>query len=242
MLITAEQRTALEQLIEIAATGRAIKHEHDNPKLAGELQELVARHKETMAEKDAAAEVVDRFRAQVEELSALIEKRNATITKKTQELNDGTGLTSRDLVNLQEEIAGHEAKVAEFEETELEAMGELESAEAALAAVEATLAEVTAAGRTTQAALKERRSELAVQLERNGQDAAARKTELPAGLVSQFEANVVDGGPGAALIAAPHCQACGEEISRQRWIDIQTGDANETHQCDECEAVLLRRG
>ena len=51
------------------------------------------------------AEVIAGLETENAELSAAIEKQNAQIAKKTAELNDGTGLTSRDLVHLQEEIA-----------------------------------------------------------------------------------------------------------------------------------------
>ena len=52
MLITDSQRTALQTLIELTANGRALQFEHDNPKRAEELKELVARHKETRREAD----------------------------------------------------------------------------------------------------------------------------------------------------------------------------------------------
>jgi uncharacterized protein YecT (DUF1311 family) len=58
----------------------------------------------------------------IAETNALIEAQRAKIEKKTAELNDGTGLTSRDMVNLQDEIAGHEQRVGELEESELEEM------------------------------------------------------------------------------------------------------------------------
>ena len=128
MLITAEQRTELESLIELASHGRALRHEHDNPAQASALKDLVSQHKELETKKTEAAEVVEKFRAEVAEHAAAIETQNSQIAKKTVELNDGTGLTSRDLVNLQNEISGHEERVSELEEAELGSMEELESA------------------------------------------------------------------------------------------------------------------
>ncbi len=242
MLITADQRQSLETLIELAARGRALRHEHDNPKDAGALAELVAKHKEVAARKTSAAEAVETLRAQVAELSETIEKQNRLIEKKTAELNAGTGLTSRDLVTLQDEIAGHGDRVAELEETELGVMEELETAEAALTEVEASLAEVTAAGRAMQASIKERKTELAAELREVEESAQTLKAELPDGLVRQFEHNVGQGGPGAAILTGPNCQACGQEISGMTWKGMLGNDVNETYECEECEAVLLRRG
>jgi len=67
------------------------------------------------------------------------------------------------------------------------------------------------------------------------------KAELPSALVAGFERNVAQGGPGAAIVSGPNCQACGQEISAMTWKRLLTEDVNETFECEECEAVLLRR-
>ncbi|WP_350271348.1 hypothetical protein AAFP32_07930 [Brevibacterium sp. CBA3109] len=242
MLITAEQRTELESLIELASHGRALRHEHDNPSQASALKDLVSQHRELETRKTDAAEVVEKLRTEVDEHAAAIEIQNGQIKKKTVELNDGTGLTSRDLVNLQSEISGHEERVAELEEAELGSMEELESAEAALSDVESSLAEVTAAGRTTQAAIKDRKAELAAELEANSASAQKLKADLPEALVQRFDQNIAAGGPGAAVLNGPNCQACGQEISGMAWKSMLLEDPNQTYECQECEAVLLRKG
>lgn len=242
MLITAEQRTELESLIELAAHGRALRHDHDNPDQASALKDLVSSHKDLEAKKADAAEVVERFRTDVAEHAAAIEAQTGQIRKKTVELNDGTGLTSRDLVNLQNEISGHEERVAELEEAELGSMEELESAEVALSDVESSLAEVIASGRATQAAIKDRQSELATELEANSASVKKLKSDLPESLVRQFDHNVAQGGPGAAVLNGPNCQACGQEISGMAWKEMLLEDPNQTYECEECEAVLLRKG
>ncbi|HCG56240.1 MULTISPECIES: zinc ribbon domain-containing protein [Brevibacterium] len=242
MLITAEQRTELESLIELASHGRALRHEHDNPSQASALKDLVSQHRELETRKTDAAEVVEKLRTEVAQHAAAIEIQNGQIKKKTVELNDGTGLTSRDLVNLQGEISGHEERVAELEETELGSMEELESAEAALSDVESSLAEVTAAGRTTQAAIKDRKAELAAELEANSASAQKLKADLPEALVQRFDQNIAAGGPGAAVLNGPNCQACGQEISGMAWKSMLLEDPNQTYECQECEAVLLRKG
>ncbi|WP_181273800.1 zinc ribbon domain-containing protein [Brevibacterium oceani] len=241
MLITDAQRTALQTLIELTASGRALRHEHDNPKRAAELQELVANHRRLGEEKTQAAEVVDGHRSTIAETNTLIEAQRAKIEKKTAELNDGTGLTSRDMVNMQDEIAGHEARVAELEETELTEMENLEAAEAGLADVESRIAEVTASGKEVQTAVKERKAELQGLLEDNAASAREAKGELPVELVTVFEANVAQGGPGAAVLTGPNCQACGQQIGGAAWNAMLGADVNETYECEECEAVLLLR-
>ncbi|WP_166971631.1 zinc ribbon domain-containing protein [Brevibacterium atlanticum] len=241
MLITDDQRTALQTLIELTATGRALRHEHDHPKRAAELQELVTNHQRLGEEKTQATEVVDRHRSTIAETNTLIEDQRAKIEKKTAELNDGTGLTSRDMVNLQEEIAGHEARVSELEETELTEMENLEVAEAGLADVEGRIAEVTSSGREVQTAVKERKAELLGLLEDNAASVREAKVELPAEIVTAFDANVAQGGPGAAVLSGPNCQACGQEIGGAAWNAMLGADVNETYECEECEAVLLRR-
>lgn len=242
MVITAEQRTALEELIGITARGRALGHEHDHPKEAGTLQELVGQHKALGARKSEATEAVDKSRAEVAELSAAIEKQKAQIAKKTAELNDGTGLTSRDLVNLQNEIAGHEEKISQLEDEELRCMEELESAEEALTDVETSLTEVTAQGRATQTSIKERKAELSDEIAQVNAEITRLKAVLPAQLITTFDANVAAGGPGAAILSGPNCQACGQEISGMVWKGMLGNDINETYECEECEAVQLRKG
>lgn len=145
-------------------------------------------------------------------------------------------------MNLQNEISGHEERVSELEEAELGSMEELESAETALSDVESSLAEVIASGRATQTAIKDRKAELAAQLEANSASAAKLKSDLPDALVRQFDQNVAQGGPGAAVLSGPNCQACGQEISGMAWKGMLLEDPNQTYECEECEAVLLRKG
>ncbi|WP_209326110.1 zinc ribbon domain-containing protein [Brevibacterium renqingii] len=241
MRITDDQRTALQNLIELTPNGRALRHEHDNPKRGAELQDLVRTHKELGEERTRASEGVDRLRSAIGETNALIEAQRTQIEKKTAELNDGTGLTSRDLVNLQNEIAGHEDRVSELEESQLEEMERLETAEAELSGVDDRIAEVTTAGKEVQTAVKDRKAELRDLISANEVSAGGAKSSLPQQLVSAFEANVAQGGPGAALLTGPNCQACGQEIGAAVWKAMLGGDLNETYECEECEAVLLRR-
>lgn len=241
MLITDSQRTALQTLIELTAQGRALQFEHDNPKRTEELQDLISRHKELGEKRTEAAAVVDGHQDAITEATGLIEAQRSKIEKKTAELNDGTGLTSKDMVNLQEEIAGHEARVAELEESQLEEMEKLESAEDELAAVDDRIAEITASGKEVQTAVKDRKTELRELITENEAAASGARSELPQQLLTTFDANVRQGGPGAALLNGPNCQACGQEIGGAVWHGMLGADVNETYECEECEAVLLRR-
>ena len=154
MLITDSQRTALQTLIELTAHERALRFEYDNPKRAEELQELISRHKELGEKRTEAAAVVDGHQQAIAEATRLIEAQRSTIEKKTAELNDGTGLTSRDMVHLQEEIAGHESRVSELEESQLEELEKLEAAEDELAALDERITDVTASGKEVQTAVE----------------------------------------------------------------------------------------
>src|SRR5699024_818037 len=139
----------------------------------------------------------------------LLEAQWKQIEKKTAELNDGTGLTSSDLGNLQNEIAGHEAHASERRETVLEQTETIETAEADLSSFDDRIAEVTAAGKEVQSAVKGRKAELRDLLETNAASAAESKSALPPALVAAFDANVEQGGTGAAVLTGPNCQACG---------------------------------
>ncbi|HJF75255.1 MAG TPA: hypothetical protein K8V63_00700, partial [Brevibacterium linens] len=87
MLITDSQRTALQTLIELTAHGRALRFEHDNPKRAEELQELITRHKELGEKRTEAAAVAEGHQQAIAEATELIEAQRAKIEKKTAELN-----------------------------------------------------------------------------------------------------------------------------------------------------------
>ena len=241
MLITDSQRTALQTLIELTAHGRALRFEYDNAKRAEELQELISRHKELGEKRTEAAAVVDGHQQTIAEATRLIEVQRSTIEKKTAELNDGTGLTSRDMVHLQEEIAGHESRVSELEESQLEAMEKLEAAEDELATVDERIADVTASGKEVQTAVKDRKTELRELIAESESAESGPRSEMPQQLLSAFDANVRQGGPGAALLNGPNCQACGQEIGGAAWHEMLGADVNETYECEECEAVLLRR-
>src|SRR5699024_7251810 len=98
-----------------------------------------------------------------------------------------------------------------------------------------------AAGKEVQCAVKGRKAELRDLLETNAASAAEAKSALPPALVAAFDANVEQGGPGAAVLTGPNGPACGQRIGAAAWQAVLSLVVNETYECEECEEVLLRR-
>ncbi|WP_131746466.1 C4-type zinc ribbon domain-containing protein [Frankia sp. Cppng1_Ct_nod] len=156
-------------------------------------------------------------------------------------LDSGQITSSRELENLQSEIASLARRQRTLEDGMLEFMEVAEGLEARAAAIrsdqerlEAELA--TAVGRR-DAAMAEIDNETAAR--RAERDAIA--PTLPADVVALYERlRATSAGVGAAKLVRRRCEGCHLELSGGDLRDVAAAPADEVVRCEECRRILVR--
>ena len=150
------------------------------------------------------------------------------------------GLPSRELEQLQHEIATLARRQSNLEDELLEVMERAEAAEATLTAAEEThraaLAEKARLEQLRDAAFAEIDAAVA---EREPQRTALA-AELPAELITMYDRARAHGGAGAALLRQRRCEACRIELSGSELAAVRAAAPDAVVRCDNCRAVLIR--
>ena len=156
-------------------------------------------------------------------------------------MDRGLVTNPKDLERMQQELVSLSRRISELEDTELEVMEQLESAQAEhvrlterLTAIDARAAELTAsrdaaAGDVTQEA---------------GQVTDQRKVVadgVPADLLAVYEkVRAQKGGVGAAALRARRCGGCSLELTAADLGTIAKAPLDEVLRCEECNRILVR--
>ncbi len=158
-------------------------------------------------------------------------------------LDAGTGLTSKELVDLQSEIASLARRQGALEEVELEIMERLET-------VQAEADALTAAQRRQQAeldAVLARRDALTSEIDTEvwatqaSRDALVSSISAPL-IVLYDKIRTAQGGVGAAELRQRRCAGCRLEINTVDMNVIKAAAADEVLRCEECSRILIRTG
>ncbi|MYM18997.1 hypothetical protein GSY69_03130 [Brevibacterium sp. 5221] len=240
MKLDSQAAGAVAAWIDIAGRLRRNRHEAQQADLLERLRTVAAEHKET-AQTIAAGEAREAERQQeLAEREAEVAKRRAQIEAMEAKLQAGEGLTSKDLVALQGDIATSQGLLGESEEGELAAIEALEKTQERLATLRARAQELAAQGGRLQAERKEtaerldaERADLSAQLE-------AQASLIPVEFRAQIEGNAAQGGVGAALISAGACGACGTAFSGRTAAAVAEAPGGQTFVCEECEVPLVK--
>lgn len=236
--LTAEQTTALRDWIEEGAQVRALHHEAKQTERLEELRSLAQQHGETKAALEDQTATQQQHAAAARAAENRADDLRERVTRTETKLNDGTGLVSRDLLALQDEIAGLRATI---EEVELEEMEELEAADAADARVAETRAQAEQIAERGRLLQQERASEgerIAGELAAHEQTRTELLERIPASLHGRLR---TEGDyPPAAVVTAGACGACGAQLSgviADTYRNLEVGGLLD---CDSCGTLLLK--
>jgi uncharacterized protein len=156
-------------------------------------------------------------------------------------LDAGRVSSPKELEGLQHEIVSLQRRIADLEDTELEVMERLETAEATLAGLRVRAEGF--AGRQAEldssrdAATKELDEQHASLSERR----AALAAELPADLLASYEKlRARLGGVGAAELSGKRCTGCRMELNAADLGRIRAAAADAVLRCEECGRILVR--
>ncbi|MFK3833754.1 zinc ribbon domain-containing protein [Microbacterium sp. NPDC087868] len=217
----------------IAQADRARTH----PSQAARINELVSIRQEQLRELTALTGTCDDARTELTRLESdvkLVEQRRARDAERLAVATD-----PKQAQALEHEIASLTRRQNDLEDAELDVMGRVEEAEAAVAAQQALIDITTAEGSTLSAQGKAdvaAAAELGVQLAR---DRAAVAESIPAPLLAEYTRRAANSA-GAALLTRGTCEGCRMMLPSTDIAEIRRAADDAVVYCPECGCILVR--
>jgi len=170
-----------------------------------------------------------------------VEQVKARRTRDQDRMDKGLVTSPKDLERMQQELVSLSRRISELEDTELEVMEQLETAQADRARLTQRLAAIDA--RTTELTVS--RDATAGDVTREaGQVTDQRKVVadgVPADLLALYEkVRAQKGGVGAAALRARRCGGCSLELTAADLGTIAKAPLDEVLRCEECNRILVR--
>lgn len=187
-------------------------------------------------------EVSDRER-EVRKLEIDVEQVRMRARKDQELLNGGSITNSKQLEELQHEVASLQRRQEVLEDEELELLQALEDARGSLANHLADRARVDVELADARADLAKTEHELDAEEERVRKQRADVAREIPEDLLRAYEKIRTDnGGVGAALLQHGRCGGCRLQITANELSRIKAAPSNEVLRCEECRRIMVRSG
>ncbi|MDO4888394.1 MAG: hypothetical protein Q3979_06790 [Actinomycetaceae bacterium] len=230
-------------LLEVASLDRAIARlERDDVKhpLRQELGSLLNATAAKARDRKAAEQALGRAREELEAAERLSATHREQIADRQTKLDSGIGLTSRDLLVLQDEIAGLRALLDEASEAEFAA---LEKVEAAQAEVEVVAAQISALDETTRAKKKSLEEEVAA-LAAEADELRARRDALFEPLAAElqriYEHARSTGGYTVIAMRPGGGTDAGITLSPVEVAQIEATPPDEIYLSEEYDCIIVR--
>lgn len=163
-----------------------------------------------------------------------------TRIERDKSLMDSGTVAAKELENLAHEIESLKRRQSELEDTELEIMERLESAQQAHAAYVTQVEELRARLTALQAAIDARESELSTQEQQTQTERAAVAAEIPPDLLALYDKVRAAGGVGAALLRQKTCQGCRITLPESEITRLRAAEPDSIERCDNCRCILVR--
>ncbi|THJ75601.1 zinc ribbon domain-containing protein [Candidatus Frankia alpina] len=181
---------------------------------------------------------VTRAQRKLENEIELVRTRSA---RDSQRLESGAVANSRELENLQAELASLARRQGVLEDDALEKMEAVEGLEGQLATLAQRRADLQAEVDAVTTARDKTCAEIDAESARLRQDRAALAPQLPEALVALYERiRASSGGVGAAPLLRRRCQGCHLELSGGDLRAVAAAPADEVVRCEECRRILVR--
>ncbi|RCG30608.1 hypothetical protein DQ384_15055 [Sphaerisporangium album] len=155
-------------------------------------------------------------------------------------LDSGQVSSSKDLSNLQSELASLHRRQGDLEDVVLEIMERREAADATVTRLTAERGEISAG----LATLEEKRDAALGELDRESGEAKGKRggitSDIPADLLTLYEKLREQYGVGAAMLQGGRCQGCKVSLSIADLNRIRAAAKDEVLRCEECRRILVR--
>ncbi|MFE7196423.1 zinc ribbon domain-containing protein [Microbacterium oxydans] len=227
-------------LLDIADLDRRIaqaERARTKPSQAERISELVAIRQDQLRELTALAGTRDDVRTELKRLESDVAVVEARRNRDAERLAASTN--PKDAQALEHELGSLARRQSDLEDAELDVMGRLEEAEAAVAAQQALLDTTTAEGSALTAQAKAdvaAATDLGAQLARDR--AAVAETVSPA-LLAEYDRRAKNSA-GAALLTRGTCEGCRILLPSTDLNDIRRAADDLVVSCPECGCILVR--
>ena len=220
----------------------ALRHQAAHPPETAELRRLSAEMGELRGVEGALRTEVDDLTREQRKADADVEQVKARRARDQQRLDSGAG-SAKDLERLQHELVSLSRRISELEDTELEVIERLETAQAGLSDVRSRLQQVAHSGRELTGVRDRRVAELQAEIEKVTRERSDAVAGLLAELLALYERlREQKGGVGAAHLRARRCEGCSLQLDSAELARIAGQPSDEVVRCEECGRILVRTG
>lgn len=156
-------------------------------------------------------------------------------------LNSGVVTNPKDLEGLQHELVALDRRIRSLEDSELEIMDALETAEAELAAADEELETINGELAEKTAERDKNLAEIDAEAQSELDERSRLVDDVPDDLLALYQ-KLRDhhGGTGAGLLRRKQCEGCRLEITGADLSDIAASDPDDVVRCPECSRILVR--
>ncbi|MDF2555144.1 MAG: DNA-binding protein [Microbacterium sp.] len=201
------------------------------------MRELAAQRQVLSRELAQRQGAVDDLQAELRRVESDVAVVEARRSRDEQRL--ATTSNPKDATALEHELVSLKRRQNELEETQLELMERLETAQAAVEEQQTAIAAATSESEALTGASEQHIAEATTRLEQVARDRAAVAGDLPDALLSLYE-KLSERGPGAALVQARTCLGCHMMLTGSDLNVIRQAADDAVVTCPQCDCILVR--
>lgn len=228
-------------LLDIADLDRRIQQAErarTQPAQGPRINELAGVRQEQLRELTVLTGVLDDARAELSRLESDVKLAEQRRERDAERL--ATATDSKQAQALENEIESLGRRLSALEDAELEVMGRVEEAEAAVNAQQALIDQTNAEGAQLTAQAKADVAAATTEGEHLARDRAALAASIPADLLGEYEKRASRGGVGVGLLRRGVCEGCRMVLAGTDITEIRRATADEVVSCPECGGILVR--
>jgi uncharacterized protein len=190
--------------------------------------------------RDAQIDIDDLNREQ-KKADADVEQVKARRVRDQDRMDRGLVTSPKDLERMQQELVSLARRISELEDTELEVMERLESAQSEQARLRGRLAEIDGRIAELSASLEAKASDTTASVSAATDERAVTAQGVPADLLALYERiRAQKGGVGAAALVRRRCTGCSLDLTAADLGAIAKAPLDEVLRCEECQRILVR--
>jgi predicted nucleic acid-binding Zn-ribbon protein len=156
-------------------------------------------------------------------------------------MDRGLVTNPKDLERMQQELVSLNRRISELEDTELEVMEQLETAQGEQGRLHERLAGIDERTGELTASRDGKAKEIEEQVATTTEERARTVQGLPADLLTLYEKlRAQKGGVGAAALVRRRCTGCSLELTAADLNAIARAPLDEVLRCEECNRILVR--
>lgn len=227
-------------LLDVAELDRRLQQaeqQRSTPAQGARINELVKQRQEQLRELTALTGTRDDIRTELTRLESDVKVTEQRRARDAERLAGATN--SKDAQALEHELGSLAKRISDLEDMELDVMGRLEEAEAAVAAQQALVAETTAEGTELTAQAKAAIAAATDEVRQLTRDRDAVTADVPADLLAEYSRRA-SRGIAVGLLRRGTCEGCRMMLSGTHLNEIRRAAPDDVLSCPECGAILVR--